>query len=75
MLQRGLELRVIAEAADGLDAVQKAVDLEPDLILLDIGLPTLNGIETARQIPQIRPRVKNSLRESGNFCGRSSRSP
>jgi len=45
-----LELRVIAEAADGLEAVQKALELKPDLILLDIGLPTLNGIEAARQI-------------------------
>jgi DNA-binding NarL/FixJ family response regulator len=42
------EWRVIAEAADGAEAVQKAEELQPDLILLDIGLPKLNGIEAAR---------------------------
>lgn len=42
--------RVIGEAADGLLAVQMAQQLQPDLVLLDIGLPTLNGIQVARQI-------------------------
>jgi DNA-binding NarL/FixJ family response regulator len=42
--------QVVGEAADGLDAVHKAQVLRPDLILLDIGLPVLNGIEAARQI-------------------------
>lgn len=36
--------------SDGLEAVQKAEELQPDLILLDIGLPTLSGIEAARQM-------------------------
>ena len=43
-LQKRPELQVIGEASDGLEAVQKAEELKPDLILLDIGLPTLNGI-------------------------------
>ena len=49
-LERSLDLQIIGEAADGLEAVRKAEELQPDLIVLDIGLPTLNGIEAARVI-------------------------
>src|SRR5215467_7282679 len=52
------ELQVVGEASDGLEAVQKAEELKPDLVLLDIGLPKLNGIEAARQIQQILPDSK-----------------
>jgi len=51
-------LRVISEASDGLEAVQKAQDLRPDLILLDVGLPTFNGIEAARRIRSSSPDAK-----------------
>lgn len=49
-LRRRTCLQVLCEVADGLEAVAKAKQLQPDLIVLDIGLPRLNGIEAARQI-------------------------
>jgi DNA-binding NarL/FixJ family response regulator len=57
-LKERADLQVICEVADGLEAVQKAEELKPDLILLDIGLPTLNGIEAARQIRKLAPESK-----------------
>jgi DNA-binding NarL/FixJ family response regulator len=52
----GLEL--VGEASDGLEAVRKAEELQPDLIVLDIGLRTFNGIEAARRIRRLSPKSK-----------------
>lgn len=52
------ELQVVGEASDGFEAVQKSQELQPDLILLDIGLPRLNGIEVARRIREVSPSSK-----------------
>ena len=46
-------MHIVGEVSDGLNAIQKAGELRPDLILLDIGLPTLNGIEAARNIGRL----------------------
>ena len=67
MLQSQPELRVVAEVADGLEAVQKALELKPDLILLDIGLPKLSGIEAANRIRQVVPGARIIfLTQNGN---------
>ena len=58
MLLMKPELQVVGEASDGLEAVQKTVELKPDLILLDIGLPLLNGMDAARQILEVAPESK-----------------
>ena len=67
LLQEQPSWLVIGEASDGLEAVQRSKQLQPDLILLDIGLPELNGIEAARQICQIAPNSK-ILFLSENVC-------
>jgi len=58
LLRKKPELLIIGELSDGLVAVQRAEELNPDLILLDIGLPTLNGIEAARRIRKLVPKAK-----------------
>lgn len=50
--------QVVGQASDGLEAVQKAQDLQPDLIVLDIGLPTINGIKAATRIRTAAPNSK-----------------
>jgi DNA-binding NarL/FixJ family response regulator len=55
ILQTHPEWKIIAEASDGEDAVHKATEYQADIILLDIGLPKLNGIEAARRIRQRSP--------------------
>ena len=52
------ELEIMAEAEDGPEALLKTQELQPDLILLDIGLPTLNGIEVARTVRSVSPMSK-----------------
>ena len=57
-LGKRAELQVIGEVSDGPEAVEKAKELKPDLILLNIRLPTLDGIEVARRIHELVPESK-----------------
>jgi DNA-binding NarL/FixJ family response regulator len=57
-LQNDLELPTILEASDGEEAVELAQALKPHLILLDIGIPKLNGIDAARRIRELSPQSK-----------------
>jgi DNA-binding NarL/FixJ family response regulator len=57
-LEQTQDLTVVGMAADGVEAVEKARQLKPDLILLDIGLPGLDGIEAARRIASSAPQSK-----------------
>ena len=51
-------LQIAGFASDGVEALQKVEELQPDLVLLDISLPKLSGIETARQIRKLNPDCK-----------------
>jgi DNA-binding NarL/FixJ family response regulator len=58
IVERCPKWKVIAEAGDGLEAVQKVIKLHPDVVLLDVGMPVLNGIEAAKRIKQSSPASK-----------------
>lgn len=58
IIAKQLGWRIVGEASDGVEAVQKAQALNPDVIFLDIDLPKLNGINAARQILELAPGVK-----------------
>ena len=51
-------LEVVSEASDGLEAIQKCEELQPDLVLLDIHLPKMSGFEVARRLSESSPSTK-----------------
>jgi two-component system, NarL family, response regulator NreC len=57
ILEESGEWEIVAEAGDGREAVRKALSLGPDVVVLDIGMPLLNGIEATRQIVRKLPGV------------------
>jgi DNA-binding NarL/FixJ family response regulator len=52
------DLEILGESADGLDAIKQSEELQPGLVLLDIQLPSINGLEVARQIGVVSPETK-----------------
>jgi DNA-binding NarL/FixJ family response regulator len=58
LLEGKPHLQIVAEVADGQEAVRKAAELKPTLILLDIGLPSLNGLDVAGQVRELSPDSK-----------------
>lgn len=58
LLEAQTDWEVCGEAADGREAVEKAQELKPDIIILDIGMPSLNGLEATRQILKLNPDAK-----------------
>lgn len=58
LLEEEPDLQVVGEAADGREAVKKATELKPDVILMDIAMANLNGLEATKQIKKVLPDVK-----------------
>lgn len=58
LIEKELDMEVIAEADNGRNAVRLALELAPDIVIMDIAMPDLNGIEATRQIIAALPRIK-----------------
>lgn len=58
LIERQPDMEIIAETADGREAVQQAIQQKPDVVVIDIGLPGLNGIDATRQILDHCPHMK-----------------
>lgn len=58
ILQGEEDFEVVGEAADGREAVQKAIELKPDIVIMDVSMPELNGIEATRRLQKDHPRIR-----------------
>lgn len=57
VLQDVTDWEICGEAIDGLDAIAKTRELDPDVIILDLAMPRMNGLETAREIRKLAPQI------------------
>jgi DNA-binding NarL/FixJ family response regulator len=58
VLGSAADLEVVGEARDGMEAVEQAAELQPDVVLMDVRMPSVNGIEAARRIRTAQPTVR-----------------
>lgn len=58
LLSKADDITLLAEAADGIEGIKKARELSPDVILMDIGLPNIDGIEATQRIKDFNPEIK-----------------
>lgn len=52
------EVQIVGQAQDGLTAIQKTTELKPDVVILDIGLPDMSGVEVAKRILELAPKTR-----------------
>ncbi len=74
LLQQESDILIVGEAANGQEALQEIVNLQPDIAILDISLPQLNGLEVAERVRRDYPAVKIiilTMHKSEDFIGRA----